>query len=253
MTDSRLQTRSQDDTAHEQMVKLYEPIPTDSSHGGKRPGAGRPSGSKNRRSAEIAQQAIEAGITPIEVMLTAMRDFWALGTPEAKRETALIARHAAPYIHPRLANVDQTIQERQQYVIYVPSRRKANDIKGMKGGCRERQDNRCEGPNSAAGDIETHWRLGVRRLEQHARQSIHQYALGQRWIGIGKRQMLRWSVLDPRDELEGVIAAQMIAAHSAAMECYRRAMLIEQTLEGRRENLSQANKLSRTYTLLLEA
>ena len=27
----------------------------------------------------------------------------------------------------------------------------------------------------------------------------------------------------------------------------------EQTLEGRRENLSQANKLSRTYTLLLEA
>jgi hypothetical protein len=50
-----------------------------------------------------------------------------------------------------------------------------------------------------------------------------------------------------------MIAAQMIAAHSAAMECYRRAMLSEQTLEGRRENLSQANKLSRTYTLLLEA
>jgi hypothetical protein len=59
--------------------------------------------------------------------------------------------------------------------------------------------------------------------------------------------------IGPRDELEGMIAAQMIAAHSAAMECYRRAMLSEQTLEGRRENLSQANKLSRTYTLLLEA
>ena len=53
-------------------------------------------------------------------MLTAMPDFWAQGTPEAKREAALIARHAAPYVHPRLANVNQTIHERQQYVIYAP-------------------------------------------------------------------------------------------------------------------------------------
>jgi hypothetical protein len=57
----------------------------------------------------------------------------------------------------------------------------------------------------------------------------------------------------PKDELEGMIAAQLLAAHNAAMECYRRAMLSEQTFEGRRENLSQANKLSRTYALLLDA
>ncbi len=57
----------------------------------------------------------------------------------------------------------------------------------------------------------------------------------------------------PKDELEGMIAAQLIAAHNAAMECYRRAMLGEQTFEGRRENLAQANKLSRTYATLLEA
>ena len=37
------------------------------------------------------------------------------------------------------------------------------------------------------------------------------------------------------------------------MECYRRAMIGEQTFEGRRENLSQANKLSRTYGALLDA
>jgi hypothetical protein len=37
------------------------------------------------------------------------------------------------------------------------------------------------------------------------------------------------------------------------MECYRRAMIGEQTFEGRRENLSQANKLSRTYAALLDA
>jgi hypothetical protein len=29
----------------------------------------------------------------------------------------------------------------------------------------------------------------------------------------------------PQDELEGMIAAQLIAAHNAAMECYRRAMI----------------------------
>ena len=50
-----------------------------------------------------------------------------------------------------------------------------------------------------------------------------------------------------------MIAAQLIAAHNATMECYRRAMLIEQSFEGRHENLHQANKLSRTYATLLEA
>ncbi len=59
--------------------------------------------------------------------------------------------------------------------------------------------------------------------------------------------------IGPKDELEGMMAAQLIAAHNAAMECYRRAMIGEQTFEGRRENLAQANKLSRTFATLLEA
>jgi hypothetical protein len=59
--------------------------------------------------------------------------------------------------------------------------------------------------------------------------------------------------IGPKDELEGMMAAQLIAAHNAAMECYRRAMIGEQTVEGRRENLNQANKLSRTWATLLEA
>jgi hypothetical protein len=50
-----------------------------------------------------------------------------------------------------------------------------------------------------------------------------------------------------------MIATQLIATHNATMECYRRAMIGEQTLEGRRENLNQANKLSRTYATLIEA
>jgi hypothetical protein len=59
--------------------------------------------------------------------------------------------------------------------------------------------------------------------------------------------------IGPKDELEGMMAAQLIAAHNAAMECYRRAMIAEQTFEGRRENLAQAGKLSRTYAVLLDA
>jgi hypothetical protein len=57
----------------------------------------------------------------------------------------------------------------------------------------------------------------------------------------------------PQDELEGMIAVQLIAAHNGAMECYRRAMLPEQTFQGRSEALSQANKLSRGYAALLDA
>ena len=44
----------------------------------------------------------------------------------------------------------------------------------------------------------------------------------------------------PRDDFEGMIAAQLIAAHNAAMECYRRAMLPDQPFEGWREQLNQA-------------
>ncbi|HEY8006722.1 MAG TPA: hypothetical protein VIE66_08000 [Methylocella sp.] len=57
----------------------------------------------------------------------------------------------------------------------------------------------------------------------------------------------------PADELESMLAAQLIACHNAGMECFRRAMHGEQTFAGRSENLSQANKLSRSFTVLLEA
>jgi hypothetical protein len=83
---------------------------------------------------------------------------------------------------------------------------------------------------------------------------------GERCVAVGALDMALWDStvaalvsIGPRDELEGMLAAQLLAAHNAAMECYRRAMIGEQTFEGRRENLSQANKLSRTYAALLDA
>jgi hypothetical protein len=42
--------------------------------GGKRPGAGRKPGSANRKTREIADAAAEAGITPLEWMLSVIRD-----------------------------------------------------------------------------------------------------------------------------------------------------------------------------------
>jgi hypothetical protein len=54
------------------------------------------------------------------------------------------------------------------------------------------------------------------------------------------------AAIGPKDEVEGMIAAQLLAAQNATMECYRRAMIPEQRFEGRGENLNQANKLSHT-------
>jgi pyridoxal/pyridoxine/pyridoxamine kinase len=53
--------------------------------------------------------------------------------------------------------------------------------------------------------------------------------------------------------IEGMMAAQLFASHSASMECYRRAMLPEQTLEGRTANLVQAAKLTRANASVVEA
>ena len=59
--------------------------------------------------------------------------------------------------------------------------------------------------------------------------------------------------IEPRDAAEGMLAAQMVAVHEAALECLRRAMLDGQSFEGRQANLGQAGKLTRSYAVLLEA
>lgn len=72
-------------------------------HGGKRAGAGRRKGSATKRTREIADKAIGEGLTPLDVMLKAMRLH-----ADAQRwdAAAEVAKDAAPYIHPRLAAVE---------------------------------------------------------------------------------------------------------------------------------------------------
>ena len=68
--------------------------------GGKRPGAGRPKGSKNTLTPAV-QAAIDAGVGPIEFLLTIMRD---PNQSDARRQQA--ARDVAPYLHAKLANIE---------------------------------------------------------------------------------------------------------------------------------------------------
>jgi hypothetical protein len=65
--------------------------------------------------------------------------------------------------------------------------------------------------------------------------------------------MTAMEAMKPRDELEGMLCAQLIAIHSAAMECYRRAMISNQTFEGRQDNLNQASMLSRNFVAMMDA
>ena len=71
--------------------------------GGRREGAGRPVGAKTKHTREVAENAAQEGITPIEYMLSVMRDEKADRT---RRDN--MARAAAPYIHPRLSSSTHT-------------------------------------------------------------------------------------------------------------------------------------------------
>jgi hypothetical protein len=57
----------------------------------------------------------------------------------------------------------------------------------------------------------------------------------------------------PTDTVEGMMAAQLYASHAASMECYRRAMLPGQTVEGKQINLTLAAKLTKANAAQVEA
>jgi len=85
--------------------------------GGARPNAGRKKGTQNKVTKERAEvtkkviaQAAADGITPLEVMLTAMRMAW-----DAQKidEAVAVARDAAPYMHPRLASSTVKINDKR--------------------------------------------------------------------------------------------------------------------------------------------
>lgn len=86
--------------------------------GGARPGAGRKPGLHSKKAARqisLVERSLHDGITPLEVMLVAMRDLYAAAQPTARRKevdrvllnkAADMAQKAAPYVHPRLQAIE---------------------------------------------------------------------------------------------------------------------------------------------------
>ena len=84
---------------------------TKSRVGGARPGAGRKKGTRNSATLakeaaleEVIARAVADECTPLDVMLSIMRD---PASPAAMKFEA--AKAAAPYVHPRLSQVDSRV------------------------------------------------------------------------------------------------------------------------------------------------
>jgi hypothetical protein len=71
--------------------------------GGKRPGAGRKQGAVTKKTQEATAAILASGLTPLEYMLTVMRDETA---QTARRDD--MAKASAPYVHPKLAAIEHT-------------------------------------------------------------------------------------------------------------------------------------------------
>jgi hypothetical protein len=89
------------------------------------------------------------------------------------------------------------------------------------------------------------------------------YVLNSAWYGKSPEPTARLDAyyanlaflagVNPKDVIEGMMAAQLFASNAASMECYRRAMLPDQSMEGRAANLVQAAKLTRANAAVVEA
>ena len=86
----------------------------------------------------------------------------------------------------------------------------ANDADDLKGALKFIGGSRSDSWNNILANqaVETLW---LKNSDKETRDEQYDATVAG-LIGIG-----------PRDELEGMMAAQLLAAHNAAMECYRRA------------------------------
>ena len=91
--------------------------------GGKRPNAGRKPGTVSeatQRRKDVAAEALAAGVSPLDVMLTTMRSLWGQATDAdgnlvnvgKAMQANMVAKDAAPFVHPRLSSVDARLDAR---------------------------------------------------------------------------------------------------------------------------------------------
>jgi hypothetical protein len=91
--------------------------------GGPRPGSGRPKGTLKTNATQrqkILAEVLVSGLTPLEVMNETMRRLWLMaiepnedGSPnfdiEMAKEAVAVGQLAAPYVHARLATIEQRL------------------------------------------------------------------------------------------------------------------------------------------------
>lgn len=95
-------------------------------HGGARSGAGRKPGTPGKTGPKpitqarkaIAEQIIGGDITPLEVMIDAMRSAHAAGE---MGEAAKYANMAAPYVHPRLSTINANLSGEVKAAVQIVS------------------------------------------------------------------------------------------------------------------------------------
>ena len=57
----------------------------------------------------------------------------------------------------------------------------------------------------------------------------------------------------PHNEVEALLAIQMLGVHNSAMDCLQRAMMGGQTFAGRQANVNYASKMTRTFIAQMQA
>ena len=107
-------------------------------------------------------------------------------------------------------------------------------------------------------DLETVTGSSAPQLQLHRVNEVFQTLWHPAQISEKEAQKLVNSVIammegiKPEGEVEGMLAAQMVATHSAAMECLKRAMFDGQSFAGRDLNLKHAAKFLSIYTRQVE-
>lgn len=88
---------------------------------GKKTG-GRQKGTPNKATAEKAAKVEASGLTPLDYLISVMRDITL-----SRDERMDAAKAAAPYVHPRLSQVDSRAQVTHNYVARIPEPAKSAD------------------------------------------------------------------------------------------------------------------------------
>ena len=100
--------------------------------GGRRAGAGRPKGSRNKRSVQQEEEIRNSGQTPLEYFVSIYQDE---KQPERMRLEA--ARSAAPYVHPKLSAMEMEMSTAQKDPVEMTEAELIADIAAAKQRLRD--------------------------------------------------------------------------------------------------------------------